>query len=115
MRIAALSLSTIAALSPGPKPSRTAMDPLPDAAGRPTDVVRFRDGLVVLAERALVRLDTEAKGAEIVARVEGKASPFEITDAFCAAPLAVLDGELYAGGQRGGALFRLVASIARGL
>jgi hypothetical protein len=89
--------------------------PLPDAAGRPTDVVRFRDGLVVLAERALVRLDTEAKGAEIVARAEGKASPFEITDAFCAAPLAVLDGELYAGGQRDGALFRLVASIARGL
>jgi hypothetical protein len=89
--------------------------PLPDAAGRPTDVVRFRDGLVVLAEHGLVRLDTEAKGAEIVARVEGKVSPFEITDAFCAAPLAVLEGELYAGGQRDGALFRLVASAARGL
>src|SRR5262249_11932107 len=30
---------------------------LPPAAGRPADVVRFRDGLVVLAEHALFALD----------------------------------------------------------
>jgi hypothetical protein len=60
----------------------------------------------VLAERALVRLGT----SDIIARVEGKKSPFEVTDGYCAAPLAVFKGELYAGGQRGGALYKLVPS-----
>jgi hypothetical protein len=78
---------------------------LPSEVGRPTDIVRFRDGLVVMAERGLVRIDGEP--FSVVASVPGKKSPFEITDAFCSAPLAVLDGELYAGGQRDGSLFRL--------
>jgi hypothetical protein len=79
---------------------------LPDEAGAPADVTRAGDDLVVLAERALVRLGTN----EIVARVEGKKSPFDVTDGYCAAPLAVFKGELYAGGQRGGVLYRLVPS-----
>jgi hypothetical protein len=78
---------------------------LPEGVGRPTDVARFRDGLVALTENGLVRIDKDPP--EIVARVVGKKSPFEITDAFCAAPLGVLDGELYAGGQRDGSLYRL--------
>jgi hypothetical protein len=78
---------------------------LPNEVGRPTDLVHFRDGLVVMAERGLVRIDREP--FVVVASVPDKKSPFEITDAFCSAPLAVLDGELYAGGQRDGALFRL--------
>ena len=36
-----------------------------------------------------------------------KKSPFEVSDFFCVAPLAVFDNELYAGGQRGGSLYRL--------
>jgi hypothetical protein len=80
---------------------------LPTEVGRPTDIVRYRDGLVVLAERGPVRVDQEP--FVVVARVLDKKSPFEITDAFCSAPLAVLDGELYAGGQKDGALYRLSA------
>jgi hypothetical protein len=78
---------------------------LPDDVARPTDLIRFRDGLVVLTENALVRIDRDSP--EVIARVAGKKSPFEITDAFCAAPLGVLGGELYAGGQRDGALYKL--------
>lgn len=77
---------------------------LPDGAGRPTDVTRFRDAVVVLAERGLYRLD----GAEVVplASITDKKSPFDVTDFFCTAPLAVYQNELYAGGQRGGTLYR---------
>jgi hypothetical protein len=82
---------------------------LPPELGRPTDIVRFRDGLVVLAERGLARIDREA--VEILAAIEGKKSPFEITDAFCSAPLGVLGGELYAGGQRDGGLYRIVPAV----
>ena len=78
---------------------------LPATAGAPTDVVRFRDALVVLTERALVRLDGER--ATVVASIDGAKSPFVVDDAFCAAPLAVYRGDLYAGGQRDGSLFRL--------
>ncbi len=95
---------------------------LPDEAGRPTDVVRFRDAVVVLTERGLYRLDgdavdghsdvPQAQGsaratARPIARVTEKRSPFEVTDFFCTAPLAVFENELYAGGQRGGTLYRL--------
>jgi hypothetical protein len=79
---------------------------LPDDAGAPTDVVRVGKALVVLAERALLRLDGGA--ASVVARITTKRSPFELTDYFCAAPLAVFRGEVYAGGQRGGVLYKLV-------
>jgi hypothetical protein len=105
---------------------------LPDDAGRPTDVTRFRDAVVVLTERGLYRLTGEAVDgaagvdaadgvaratAAIVARVDdapdggapakNKKSPFEVSDFFCTAPLAVFKNELYAGGQRGGSLYRL--------
>jgi hypothetical protein len=76
--------------------------PLPDDAGRPTDITRFRDTIIVLTERALVRLD----GTRIAAIPAP--SPFELSDFFCAAPLAVFGNELYAGGQRGGTLYKLV-------
>jgi hypothetical protein len=39
--------------------------------------------------------------------VAKKKSPFEVSDFFCTAPLAVLSNVLYAGGQRGGTLYRL--------
>jgi hypothetical protein len=78
---------------------------LPAEGGRPTDIVRFRGALVVLTERALYRLD----GTSVVpiASIKDKKSPFELTDSFCSAPLAVYRNELYAGGQRDGALYRL--------
>lgn len=105
---------------------------LPADAGRPTDVTRFRDAVVVLTERGLYRLSGEAvDGAAGVDARDGVAnvtatpiaregdapdggapakpakSPFEVTDFFCVAPLAVFKNALYAGGQRGGALYRL--------
>ncbi len=80
---------------------------LPDSAGAPTDILRFGDALVVLSENALLKL---SEGHfSIVAKVE-EPSPFVVNDGYCAAPLAVYDGELYAGGQRKGALFRLAGA-----
>jgi hypothetical protein len=81
---------------------------LPADAGRPTDLTRFRDALVVLTERRLLRLGDDG-AIDVVATVEEKKSPFELRDFFCAAPLAVHGNELYAGGQRDGALYQLVA------
>ena len=105
---------------------------LPADAGRPTDVTRFRDAVVVLTERGLYRLSGEAiDGAAGVDATDGvaaatatsiasiddapdggppaknKKSPFEVSDFFCVAPLAVFQNELYAGGQRGGTLYKL--------
>jgi hypothetical protein len=105
---------------------------LPDDAGRPTDVTRFRDAVVVLTERGLYRITGSAiDGAAGVDTSDGVAdaaaspiarldepgdggapakkpkSPFELSDFFCSAPLAVFQNQLYAGGQRGGALYRL--------
>jgi hypothetical protein len=79
---------------------------LPPEAGRPTDLTRFRGALVLLCERALLRLH-EGK-VSWLARVTEEKSPFEISDGYCAAPLAVFQNGLYAGGQRRGALYRLV-------
>ncbi len=111
---------------------------LPDDAGRPTDVTRFRDAVVVLTERGLYRLDgpaiagpapvladavadavatplallddgADAGAPQATAKAKAKKkSPFEVSDFFCTAPLAVMDNVLYAGGQRGGSLYRLV-------
>jgi len=78
--------------------------PLPGDVGVPTDIVRFRGALHVLMSRALLRLDDA--GPTVLSRVADKRSPFELDDSFCAAPLAVFQGELYAGGQRDGALYR---------
>ena len=76
---------------------------LPPDAGRATDVVRFRDGLVVLAERALLRLDGETFTP--IATWDDK-KLFAVSDFYCAAPLAVYENELYAGSQKDGALYR---------
>ncbi len=112
-----------------------AVIPLPDDAGRPTDVTRFRDAVVMLTERGLYKLTGAAidgaagvdasdgvaiAAATVMARVDDapdggapapagkpKKSPFEVSDFLCAAPLAVFKNELYAGGQRGGSLYRL--------
>lgn len=78
--------------------------PLPDDVGVPTDLVRYAGALHVLTSRGLVRLD--GTGPTVLARFPDKGSPFELGDSFCAAPLAVFQGELYAGGQRDGALYR---------
>ncbi len=105
---------------------------LPDDAGRPTDVTRFRDSVVVLTERGLYKLAggaidgaagvdaddgvADARATSIARVLDGpdggpppkdKKSPFEVSDFFCVAPLAVFENELYAGGQRGGTLYRL--------
>lgn len=78
--------------------------PLPGDVGVPTDIVRFRGALHVLTSRALLRLDDQ--GPTVLSTIADKHSPFELDDGFCAAPLAVFQGELYAGGQRDGALYR---------
>jgi hypothetical protein len=78
---------------------------LPEEVGLPTDILRFRGALWVLAERGLVRLD--ATGPRVVALSTEHKAPFVMNDTFCAAPLAVHQGQLYAGGQRDGALYRL--------
>ncbi len=85
-----------------------AWDPidLPPGAGRPTDITRYRDGVVILTERKLLRLADDGTIREL-ASIDDKKSPFEIGDIFCVAPLAVLGDRLYAGGQRGGDLYRL--------
>lgn len=78
---------------------------LPPDVGRPTDLVRAGERLLVLAERALVEL--EPAGAKVLVRVEEAKSPFQLDDAYCSAPLTVFEGRFYAGDQRRGALFSL--------
>jgi hypothetical protein len=104
---------------------------IPPDAGRPTDVTRLRDSVVMLAERGLYRLSgpaidgaapldvsdgvADANATLIAPAVEPTSTnakkppktPFEVSDFMCVAPLAVLHGTLYAGGQRGGTLYRL--------
>lgn len=90
--------------------------------GVPTDITRFRDAVVVLTDTGLYRLQGPAVDGPVniaamngvadvrttlIAPVEKKKSPFEVKDFFCTAPLAVMNGVLYAGGQRGGTLYRL--------
>jgi hypothetical protein len=79
--------------------------PLPADAGRPTDITRFKDALVALTEQGLWRVDVDPPVE--LARVREKNSPFAITDAFCAAPIVVFRGALYAGSQRDGSLWRV--------
>jgi hypothetical protein len=80
--------------------------PLPAAAGWPSDVVRFRGGVIALTEWGLWRVDVDPPVE--LAHIESKRSPFPVDDAFCAAPLAVFRGDLYAGSQRDGSLWRAV-------
>ncbi len=88
---------------------------------RATDVTRFRDAVVVLTDRGLYRLEGAAIDGAFEPDVHASAialldepdagrkpkSPFEVSDFFCTAPLAVMNDVLYAGGQRGGTLYRL--------
>jgi hypothetical protein len=82
---------------------------LPPDAGVPTDVTRFRDAVVVLTSRGLWRIDTvvPVRLASVPLDVRGN-GPFDVNDLFCAAPLAVFQNALYAGGQRDGALYRFI-------
>jgi hypothetical protein len=82
---------------------------LPEDLGRPTDVKRAGGQLLVLMERGLVRLD-ESEKTEVLETITDKKAPFVLDDFFCAAPLAVFEGNLYAGGQRDGALYRFDVS-----
>ncbi len=93
--------------------------PLPQEAGRPTDVMRVGDRLVLLAERGVfstpaAKLVPDANEWMAIATVDGllkkpkEKSPFTLDDYFCGAPIAAFDGALYVGGQRGGALYRVV-------
>jgi hypothetical protein len=81
---------------------------LPADVGRPTDVLRLGERLLVMAERALVELSGEK--VVPVARVEGNKTPFAIDDGYCAAPLVAFDGRLFVGDQKRGALWTLEAS-----
>lgn len=89
---------------------------LPQDAGNPTDILRWRDGLVVLTDRGLWRLDGDRAAPVATApwdvvhhRVRReRVSHFRVDDIFCAAPLAVYRNDLYAGSQRDGSLWRLV-------
>ena len=79
--------------------------PLPADAGWPTDVTRYRGAVVALTERGLWRVDVDPPVE--LARPRREAHPFPVDDAFCAAPLAVFRGDLYAGDQRDGSLWRI--------
>lgn len=81
---------------------------LPADAGRPTDVLRVGERLLLMAERAL--LEIGPSGTAVLARVEDKKSPFALDDGYCAAPLAAFDGRIFVGDQRRGALWTLEAT-----
>ena len=89
--------------------------PIPPENGVPTDITRFRDSVVMLTTNGLYKLEADDSQSLIAAvdptptaKDKKPRSPFEVTDFFCTAPLAVLDNVLYAGAQRGGSLYRLV-------
>ncbi len=78
---------------------------MPAGAGQPTDVVRFRDALVLLAENGLYRVEgTRVLPTPLATWTDPKL--FAVSDWFCAAPLAVHQNALYAGSQKNGALYR---------
>jgi hypothetical protein len=77
----------------------------PAEAGGPTDVTRYRGAIVALTERGLWRVDVDTPVE--LARLDSKRTRFPVDNAFCAAPLAVFRGDLYAGDQRDGSLWRI--------
>lgn len=91
---------------------------VPPENGIPTDITRFRDAVVVLTTNGLYRLERDDAQSLIapapLPKEKKPRSPFEVTDFFCTAPLAVLNDALYAGGQRGGSLYRLVEGEGNG-
>lgn len=88
---------------------------LPEGAGSPLDLAQFGTALVLLTEHRLLALPEQAlpERGELIelARIEAP-SPFALSDHYCAAPLAVFQGQLYAGGQRKGELYRFVSAPA---
>jgi hypothetical protein len=85
---------------------------IPASAGRPTDIRRFGEELVILAERALLSLAPDGTTKELLhldlpGAKDKKKAAFELSDFFCAAPLGIYKGQLYVGGQRGGTLYRI--------
>ena len=85
---------------------------LPEGAGAPVDLIEFGNSLVLLTEWKLLLLSPR-KTSRVLADIP-EPSPFVWSDHYCSAPLAVFQGQLYAGGQRRGELYRFVPS-GRGL
>lgn len=83
---------------------------LPDGAGAPLDLALFGNTLVLLTEHQLLALDAEGQ-TTLLGSIEGP-SPFALSDHYCAAPLAVFHGELYAGGQRRGELYKFIVDAS---
>jgi len=81
---------------------------LPEAAGAPLDLIEFGNSLVLLGERQLLVLSSQGSSS-VLAEIP-EPSPFTWSDHYCSAPLAVFQGQLYAGGQRRGQLYRFVSS-----
>lgn len=80
---------------------------LPAGAGSPSDVLRVGEHLLVLAEHGLYEL-SDGTFRQRAPAPKGK-TPFKVDDGYCAPPLVVFHGQLYAGGQRHGVLWRLAA------
>ncbi len=86
---------------------------LPSELGHPTDIIRYRGFLHVLTEWSLIQLipatsDAGTFEVRTIGTVDEKKTPFPADDVFCSAPLTAYRGELYAGGQRDGALYKFV-------
>ena len=81
---------------------------LPADVGRPTDVLRAGERLLVMAERALVEL--QKSGPVVLAKVDAAKSPFAVDDGYCAAPLVAFQNQIFVGDQRRGALWTLESS-----
>jgi hypothetical protein len=79
---------------------------LPSSAGEPTDILRNGSELLIMAERELLALQKDGSVVSLLTHNLLK-SPFARSDFFCTAPMAVFEGQLYAGGQREGAIYRL--------
>jgi hypothetical protein len=85
---------------------------LPSSAGEPTDILRSGAELLIMTERELLTLQ---KDGTVVSRLTHNLpkSPFARSDFFCTTPIAIFEGQLYAGGQREGAIYRLDAPAAQ--
>jgi hypothetical protein len=80
---------------------------LPEDAGAPTDLLRVGEQLLVLAEQGLYELS--GGSFELRARAPDAKGAFQLDDGYCAAPLVVFRGSLYAGDQTRGNLWKLTA------
>jgi sugar lactone lactonase YvrE len=80
---------------------------LPPSAGHPSDILRAGEHLLVLAERGLYELAGET--FKLRAPILDHKTPFKVDDGYCAPPLSVFRGNIYAGDQLHGALWKLAA------